>query len=223
MAPGALGVLLASGVALAQGAKADGPPQAPAASGSPAASAAPVPAASAAARPMGGYSYGGVPHAKGVPEAAPARAWRGKARHAAKTVAGPVATLPGFELLGDGGSRVFVELTQNVPVEERKAKGSLTYVLKGAHVAIHNNTNPLVTVHFNTPVTKAQLRPAGPDLLLVIDLRAAAAPAWTIAAAKDGTAILKIDFAKGKFVPAGGVDDPPRSDEKPAPAAKGKS
>jgi hypothetical protein len=117
-------------------------------------------------------------------------------------VAGPIATLPGFETLGDGSTRVFVQLTQSVPVEERKAKGSLTYVLKGAHVTIHNNTNPLVTVHFNTPVTQARLRPAGADLLLVIDLRAATSPAWKITAAKDGTSILQIDFPKGAFLPA---------------------
>lgn len=222
MAPGALGVLLASGVALGQGPKGEPGQEAPAASGSPTASAAP--ASTAPARPMGGYSYGQAKPANGGQKVAAPPASRGKTRHVQKTAAGPVATLPGFELLGDGGSRVFVELTQNVPVEERKAKGSLTYVLKGAHVAIHNNTNPLVTVHFNTPVTKAQLRPAGRDVLLVIDLRAAVAPAWTIAAAKDGTAVLQIDFAKGKFVPAGGEqEDTPKSDAKPSPGAKGKS
>jgi hypothetical protein len=121
---------------------------------------------------------------------------------AAAKPSGPIATLPGFEMLGDGSSRVFVQLTQPVPVEERKAKGSLTYVLKGAHVTVHNNTNPLVTVHFNTPVREARLRPAGADLLLVIDLRAQTTPSWKITPAKDGAAILQIDFPKGSFVPS---------------------
>ncbi len=124
----------------------------------------------------------------------------------ATKVAGPIATLPGFETLGDGSTRVFVQLTQNVSVEERKAKGTLTYVLKGTHVTIHNNTNPLVTVHFNTPVSQARLRPAGNDLLLVIDLRAATAPAWKMNAAKDGTAILQVDFPKGSFLPEASKD-----------------
>ncbi len=34
-------------------------------------------------------------------------------------------------------------------------RGAIVYVLKGAHVDKRNNYNPLVTVHFNTPVTSA--------------------------------------------------------------------
>src|SRR5687768_50842 len=51
--------------------------------------------------------------------------------------AGPLATFPGFEQLPDGGSRLFVHLTQAVPVEERRATGSVTYVLKGAHLRVN--------------------------------------------------------------------------------------
>jgi hypothetical protein len=118
------------------------------------------------------------------------------------TATGPVATLPGFEMLGEGGSRVFVELTQTVQVEERHAHGTLTYVLKGAHVTVHNNQNPLVTVHFNTPVTRARLVPAGHDLLFVIDLRANVAPVWKMNPGKEGSAVLNIDFPKGSYVSA---------------------
>ena len=114
---------------------------------------------------------------------------------------GPVATLPGFEMLGDGGSRLFVELTQSVTVEERHTRGTLTYVLKGAHVTVHNNVNPLVTVHFNTPVSQARLVPSGHDLLFVIALRAAATPTWKLNPAKEGSAVLDIDFPKGSYLP----------------------
>ena len=153
-------------------------------------------------RPMGGYSYGKAQPQQAAP--APRVFTKGAPRPA-----GPVATLPGFEMLGDGGSRVFVQLTQTVPVEERKAKGSLTYVLKGAHVTIHNNTNPLVTVHFNTPVTEAKLRNAGGDLLLTIDLRVAATPSWKVTSGKDSSAILQIDFPKGSFITAPGSSAKP--------------
>jgi hypothetical protein len=226
---GALGVLLVSGVALAQG-RNQSAPAASAASDAPTSSAAP--SATTPPRPMAGYSYSDPKSPKGQGQQQGQQAAPQKppptprvAKATPKVVTGPIATLPGFEILGDGSSRVFVQLTQNVPVEERKAKGSVTYVLKGAHVAIHNNTNPLVTVHFNTPVTKAQLRPSGADLLLVIDLRAASTPAWKITAAKDGTAILQIDFAKGAFIPGGGTadDDAPKGGAKPPPVAKGKS
>ncbi len=116
------------------------------------------------------------------------------------TVGGPIATMPGFEMLGEAGSRLFVELTQAVQVEERHAHGILTYVLKGAHVTIHNNQNPLVTVHFNTPVTRARLVPAGHDLLFIIDLRSDVTPAWKINPGKEGSSVLTVDFPKGAYV-----------------------
>jgi hypothetical protein len=116
--------------------------------------------------------------------------------------AGPVATLPGFEMLAEGGSRLFVELSQAVQVDERKARGSLTYVLHGAHVTVHNNTNPLVTVHFNTPVASARLVPAGHDLLFVVSLRADASPTWKINPGKEGSSVLTVDFPKGSFLGA---------------------
>lgn len=113
----------------------------------------------------------------------------------------PVATLPGFEQLPDGGSRLFVDLTTQVPVEERRTAGSVTYVLKGAQVTHHNNTNALVTVHFNTPVFRARLVPSGADLLFVIDLRdPKAAPAFKMSAKGQG-GILTVDFGKGDYVP----------------------
>jgi hypothetical protein len=115
--------------------------------------------------------------------------------------------LPGFELLPDGGSRLFVELTRTVAVEEKKAAGTITYVLKGAHINKRNNANALVTVHFNTPVTRARLLPSGRDLHFVIDLRQNAVPTWKLAPAKDGSAILQIDFPKGDYLPVGGLPD----------------
>ncbi|AKV02485.1 hypothetical protein AKJ09_09148 [Labilithrix luteola] len=126
-----------------------------------------------------------------------------KSAHAArlrKAPAGPTATMPGFEALPDGGSRLFVQLTQPVQVEEHKAQGSLTYILKGAYVRQRNNLNSLVTVHFNTPVSRARLVPHGNDLHFVIDLRASgAAPTWKMQAAPDKSAKLIIDFPKGDY------------------------
>jgi hypothetical protein len=110
-------------------------------------------------------------------------------------------------MLPEGGSRLFVEISESVGVEEKKTQRALTYVLKGTHVAHRNNENALVTVHFNTPVTRARLFPSGRDLLFSVDLRADAAPTWKIVSEDDGTATLQIDFAKGSFLPAGGLDD----------------
>ena len=95
-----------------------------------------------------------------------------------------------------------MQLTQSVPVEERKARGTLTYVLKGAHVRLSNNLNSLVTVHFNTPASRARLVPRGKDLLFVVDLRSEVTPTWKMQEGPDKTAQLTIDFPKGNFLPA---------------------
>jgi hypothetical protein len=136
-----------------------------------------------------GYAYADKPAAssKGV-------------KHARYRHSGPVVNMPGFEQTSDGGSRLFVQLSQSVPVEERKAQGSITYVLKGASPRVWNNTNALVTVHFNTPVSRARLVPHGQDLLFIVDLRAGVTPTWKMNEGQDKTAMLAIEFPKGDFL-----------------------
>jgi hypothetical protein len=132
----------------------------------------------------------------------------------------PVATLPGFEMLPDGGSRVFVEVTRKVDVEERRAARVLTYVLKGARIVYRNNENPLVTVHFNTPVSQARLLPSGRDLLLSVDLRADTAVTWKMVAGDDGGGMLQLDFPKGSFLPADGVYVAPPASPRTGPTGR---
>lgn len=166
------------------------------------ASASATPTASASEAPTGrpatGYGWSSPKPQKGLVVRSGARHVHRPAAHAPS---GPIATLPGFEMLPEGGSRLFVELTKPVQVDERKARGKLTYVLHGAHVAVRNNENPLVTVHFNTPVTRARLVPVGNDLHFVIDLRADATPTWKGSPGKEGSFVLTIDFPKGSYIP----------------------
>lgn len=133
-------------------------------------------------------------------------------------------------MLADGGSRLFVQVSKNIDISELKGtatpkarKGkkaapaqphpTITYVLKGAQVIRRNNQNALETVHFNTPVMRARLVPAGRDVRFIVDLRADTTPAWKLVPAKEGAAILQIDFPKGDFLPAGASAAPA-----PAPA-----
>ena len=147
--------------------------------------------------PMAGYAYGDKNSGdKVVVHSAP------RARRAGPT--GPAVNMPGFEQLADGGSRLFVQVSQSVPVEERKTAGSITYVLKGASPRVWNNTNALVTVHFNTPVSRARLVPQGKDLLFIVELRAGATPTWKMNDAPDRGAMLAIDFTKGDYLDANG-------------------
>jgi hypothetical protein len=145
----------------------------------------------------------------------------------AQVAAGAV---PGFETLADGSSRLFVELTRPVAYETKTAKGTVTYVLKGARVVRRNNTNALVTVHFNTPVTSARLVPHGHDLWFVVALRATVQPTVSMDAGKDGGAVMHIEMPKGQYLPgatAAPVDSstsapPPDLPAKPAPSAQPK-
>jgi hypothetical protein len=120
--------------------------------------------------------------------------------------AGLVATLPGFQMLPDGSSRLFVTLTGQANVTEKKDARALTYVIHGAHVVLRNNENALVTVHFNTPVTRARLLPVRGDLAFSIELRADSASTWRMVDGGDGSAILQVDFPKGTFLPPGEMD-----------------
>ena len=126
------------------------------------------------------------------------RAASGPRTASARTAAGAV---PGFETLADGSSRLFVELTRPVAYETRTARGTVTYVLKGARVIRRNNTNALITVDFNTPVTSARLVPHGHDLWFVVELRAAVQPTVSMDAGKEGAAVMHIEMPKGQYLP----------------------
>jgi hypothetical protein len=120
--------------------------------------------------------------------------------------------MAGFETLDDGSTRLFVELTKPVAYDTKAARAAITYVLKGAHVDRRNNQNPLVTVHFNTPVASARLVPHGRDVWFVVELRANVQPTVAMDASKDGTTVLRVAFAKGDYLPpppAGSATPPP--------------
>ncbi len=130
------------------------------------------------------------------------------------SVASAGVSMWGFEPLADGSTRLFVELSKSVTYETKAAQGSVTYVLKGAHVLRRNNTNPLVTVDFNTPVTTARLVPHGRDLWFVLELRASVQPEVSVDPGKDGGAVMKVVLPKGDYLAAGAAHEsaqpPPR-------------
>ena len=84
-----------------------------------------------------------------------------------------IAEWPGFRMTDDGGSEVMVEFSKPLGAPtEHKAAGTITYIFTGAHFVKYNNANPLLTIHFNTPVLDARLvQKKGGELHLVVDLR----------------------------------------------------
>ncbi|MCC7539393.1 MAG: hypothetical protein IT379_24425 [Deltaproteobacteria bacterium] len=139
------------------------------------------------AHPEGAY-MGVVP---GSPNRPP-RMWR--RRRLARVV-----TWPGFQMT-DAGSRVFIQLTQPVVVQEQQGVRSLTVTLRGARISVFNNRRPLVTTHFNTPVLRARLQQRRRDVLLVIELRDTVTPTITQGTGVDGYHFLFIDFPPGTYV-----------------------
>jgi hypothetical protein len=126
-----------------------------------------------------------------------------------------VATFPGFRLLPDGTSRIYVELTRQVAVDERRADGMLVYRIHDARVPVRNNRNALITTHFATPVGRARLLRSGADVELLIDLRKSVSATHKVVAGENGGARLEVDFPAGDYPPAPGLFEPP--------AAKGRS
>jgi hypothetical protein len=175
-----------------------------------------------------GYAYG--THA--VAAAAPVRRTR-MVRHAGEAL----ATFTGFEMLADGGSRLFVQLDKTVDVEQAKdvevapkphgrkgkraaavATNRLVFTFKGAELEHFNDSHSLETVHFNTPVLRARLEPAGRNLRLVVVLRADATPTLKSVPAKDNGSIVQIDFPQGTYLPPGDSLVSPQNDGAKQPA-----
>ena len=114
-----------------------------------------------------------------------------------------------------------------VAPSEHKAAGTITYVFKGAHVIKSNNQNPLLTMHFNTPVLSARLVPKKGELHLVIDLRPgvdAIPGAGMRAGAEAGGQQFFVKFPSGSYLPKNDADveDPyvKKSSKKTAPITK---
>jgi hypothetical protein len=124
-----------------------------------------------------------------------------------------VAEWPGFRNTVDGGSEVMVEFSKPIVAPtEHKAAGTITYVFVGAHVIKSNNQNPLLTMHFNTPVLSARLVPKKGELHLVIDLRPGvdAPPGSGIrVGAEAGGQQFFVKFPAGSYLPKDDLDDEP--------------
>jgi hypothetical protein len=178
----------------------------------PAAGAAPVSADAPAAAeptkpvvPATGYSYG-PPTAYGASAATRAdRAPRVPDHGRASPANQPAndAMMTGFETLADGSTRIFVTLSKPVVYETKSAGSTFTVVLEEVRVDRRNNRNPLVTLHFNTPVTSARIVPHGRNLWLVVDLRANVRPAVTMGtgdASNEGAVVLRVGFPKGDYL-----------------------
>lgn len=136
------------------------------------------------AGPVGGYSWSDKPAKRRA-----RRAVRKKLDPDA-----PLATYPGFRTLPGRKSVVWLYVNKKVPVDVRKAAGRVVYVLTGVQVGIRNNTNPLVTHYFDTPLSRAQLRAHKDGAELVLELRENVEPTHRVLEGPRGMMILQVEL-----------------------------
>ncbi|MBX3127131.1 MAG: hypothetical protein KF718_10460 [Polyangiaceae bacterium] len=141
-------------------------------------------AAKQAPTSTGGYSWSNKPTGK-----------RRAPRHKVDPNAA-IATFPGFMMLPDGSSQVWVYLSKKVTVSVSQAPGRVTYLLAGADVAVRNNTNALVTEYFDTPLSRARLVRDKAGAQLVLELREGGAPQHVVEDGPGGTVRLRIRLPK---------------------------
>ena len=151
-----------------------------------------------------GFSWTDAPKSKSKSKSKP----RARRRAPPVDLSKPLATYPGFRMLQDGRSEVWLLVTRQVAVSSREAKGEVVYFIEGAQVGVNNNTNPLVTTHFNTPVSRAYLRRVKRGAELVVVLREPVAPTHATTVEPGGTMVLRVtvgkahkDYASESLVP----------------------
>ena len=116
---------------------------------------------------------------------------------------GTWVTWPGFVMRPDGGSRIFLQTTRSLEYTKTDKKNRLYLTFKNAKVHLANNRNPLVTIHFNTPVRRTYLKRARKSVELAVEYKVSTQAAITQFSDKDGYNYLFIDFPAGQY-PIGG-------------------
>lgn len=126
-----------------------------------------------------------------------------------KNLAGTWVTWPGFIMLPDGSSRIFLQTTRPVEYKRTDKKKRTTLRLTKAEVFLKNNRNPLVTIHFNTPVRRAYLKRGRGAVDFVIEMKVDATASIAQFADQDGYHYLFVDFPAGRYPTGGQYGDRP--------------
>lgn len=133
----------------------------------------------------GNESLSGLPLGPGT-----APAW---ATPTAEDDEGPVVLFSGLVVHQDGSCTFRVDLTREVPVEFSQNKSTLSFLLRGAKVALQNNRNPLRAEYFGSNVLRTQLNNEKRGTRLQIELRDEAQPEHRIVR-HSGGAVLTIEI-----------------------------
>jgi hypothetical protein len=113
----------------------------------------------------------------------------------------PEITWPGFQMMPDGRSRVFVQITTQVDVSAALVGGNVVVDLGDVKIAGRNNRRPLITKFFNTPVTEVAVKREKKRTTLILSMRAPVEPRVSHERAQSGFHFVYIDFPPGSYQP----------------------
>jgi hypothetical protein len=143
------------------------------------------------AAPLSAQSYSGVtPGSDVLPEGI-----------AAAPGQGSLVTWPGFQMLQDGGSRVFVQTTIEITPElKREGLDGWALTLPAVKLPEGNARRPLDTHFFNTPVKSVKALHRGKGVAVVLDMRAKLTPTVRTERAANGYFFVYLEFPAGNFL-----------------------
>lgn len=110
-----------------------------------------------------------------------------------------VVTWPGFQMLSDGGSRVFVQTTVEVKPELKRSGANWLLFLPGCSLAQGNVRLPLDTQYFNTPLTSVRAKAIEGGVGILLDVRDRAEPRVRTEKGPNGFFFVYVEFAPGQY------------------------
>lgn len=113
-----------------------------------------------------------------------------------------LVTWPGFQMMPNGGSRVFVQTSVEVTPELKRDGQSDNWQIVLAHVALPpgNARRPLDTHFFNTPVTSIRTLARGQGVVVLLGMRAKLKPVVRTERAQSGYFFTYLEFPAGSFL-----------------------
>ena len=150
---------------------------------------APLPAAAPSAVRADGY--GGVcPGKSTVPDGI-----------AAQPGSAALVTWPGFQLLANGGSRVFIQTSVAVSPSLKREGSHLVVTLPGVSLPPGNVRRPLDTSFFNTPVKSVRVKAHKGGASVEVELRGSVSvsPELKSEKAANGYFFVYLDFPAGQY------------------------
>lgn len=103
-------------------------------------------------------------------------------------------TWPGFSMLPDGTSQLFLQTTSSLTYTTKKSGNIFIINLGKVSVYLGNNRNPLVTTHFKTPLKRAYFKTKKKKLSLILEMKNDVQPELLQQSQQDGYNYLLVKF-----------------------------